>query len=121
MAADLTALAARLRAIPLLGAVIAKEAAPRVLAIAQSTAQAGTTPDGVAWAPRKQDGKPALPKAASALSVRTEGDVVVLVLSGVYVYQQKKRAILPGFGLGVPSKIADAIRDVARAVLARPA
>lgn len=120
MAADLASLAARLRALPSIGPQIAKAAAADVLAEAQATAAAGTTPTGEAWAPRK-DGARALPKAATALSVRVDGDVIVLVLDGVYVYQQKKRPILPTFGLGVPPKIAAAIRDASRAVLTRTA
>lgn len=115
----LTALAARLRAIPSLGEAIATEAAAGVLEAAQGTAAAGTTPDGEEWAPRKLDGARALPNAASALSVRTDRDVIVLVLSGVYVYQHRKRRILPGFGLGVPPRITEAVEAAARKVIAR--
>ncbi len=115
----LNALIERLRAIPSLGPVIAREAAPAVLAAAQATADAGTTPEGEAWAPRKSDGARALAKASSALSVRVDEDVIVLVLSGTYVYAQRTRRILPGVGLGIPPRITAIITAKAREVLAR--
>lgn len=115
----LTRLAARLRAVPALGPAIAAAAAPAVLVAARATAAAGMTPDGKAWAPRKADGGRALADASSALDVRTEGDVIVLELTGVYVYHQATRRILPSSGLAVPPALLDAIRTAARALLER--
>jgi hypothetical protein len=43
---------------------------------------------------------------------------VVLVLSGVYVYHQRKRPILPSSGK-VPPPIAEALTAAARRVIAR--
>lgn len=116
---QLTTLASRLRAIPSLGATIAREAAPDVLAAAKSTADAGTTPEGKAWAPRKKDGGRALAHAADAITVRAVGDVIEIVLSGVNVYQQAKRRILPERGKTLPSQIVNAILSKARAVIVR--
>jgi hypothetical protein len=117
---QLSALAARLRAIPTLGPEIARAAAPGVLEAVQKTAAEGTTPDGNAWAPRKKDGARALVNAAAALSVRVVGDVVIVVLSGVNVFQQKRRNILPTYVKDIPKPLLDAIRTAAVAVLARP-
>lgn len=119
MAADLAALIARLRALPYAGDTIAAEAAPLVLEASQATADAATAPDGTPWAVRKKDGKRALPNAAGALSVSSSGDVIYLMLSGVYVYAQRRRPILPVSGQGIPKRIVDVIRAKAREVLSR--
>ncbi len=120
--AALTALAARLRALSTIGVAIAREAAPLILEEAKKTAAAGTTPDGTPWKPRKADGARALVNAAAALSVRTYEDVVLLVLSGVNVYQQKTRPIIPmKLSDGVPTAMAEAVRTAARRVMSRSA
>ncbi len=115
----LSSLAERLRAIPTLGPAIAAEAAPSCQAIARETAAAGTTPEGAAWAPRKKDGQRALVNAADAVTARAEGSSVVLVLSGVNVYHQKTRRILPDPNVGIPDRYRDAIRAAAVRVIGR--
>jgi hypothetical protein len=117
----LHALALKLRAIPTLGPKIAAAAAPGVLAAAKVTANAGTTPEGTPW-PEKKGGGRALPHAADALSVRVDGDHIVLSLTGPAVYHQKggrvpERRILPDGGAGIPPHIRKPIADAARAVL----
>lgn len=113
---QLSALAARLRAIPSLGPEIAKAAAPDVLAANRATAYAGTTPDGAAWAPTKK-GKRALVHAADALSVRVIGDVIILVLSGINVFHNRRRRIVPSRGTALPANYRDAIFAAARRVI----
>ncbi len=117
-AAALTSLAARLRAIPTLGDAIAKGAAPDLLALNKGSADAGTTPDGKSWAPTKK-GKRALVHAADALTVQVVGDVVYLVLSGINVFHNAKRRIVPFKGIGFPPSYRDAIRSAAQRVLSR--
>ncbi len=114
----LSGLAARLRAIPSLGAEIAKEAAPGLLAANKATAAAGTSPDGKAWALTKQ-GKPALVNAANALTTRVVGDVVYLVLSGVNVFHNATRRILPFKGIDLPASFRAAVVSAAIRVLSR--
>ncbi len=114
----LSSLAARLRAIPTLGAAIAQEAAPALLAANKASAGAGTSPDGKAWAPTKK-GERALVRAADALSVSVVGDVVYLVLSGVNVFHNATRRILPYKGIELPASYREAIRSAAVRVLGR--
>ncbi len=123
-------LIATLRAFDAVGADIATDALPAVLAAARATAAAGTTPEGEAWAPTKADGKPALPNAAGAISAVVSGmtkAVITLVLKGVYVFHQRskskgkkglpRREILPM--VDVPEAIASAIRASVQRVVAR--
>ena len=124
MSVDLSTLAARLRGLKDAGTAIASEAAPGILEEAKRTAAAGTTPTGDAWAPRKADGARAMPNAASGLSVRAEGDVVVLTLGAPYVFNQKKRPIIPYAGSsskysGIPEGMKRAIGDAAGRVIGR--
>ncbi len=114
----LTGLAARLRALPKLGAEIAKEAAPGLLAANVATARAGTTAAGAPWAPTKK-GKRALVHAADALSARVVGDVVYLVLSGINVFHNATRRILPYRGVDLPAPYRDAVKAAAVRVLER--
>ncbi len=114
----LTALAARLRSVETLGAKIASEVAPAFLAIAKSTASAGTTPDGKPWAKRKADGQRALVNAASAITVSAVGDLVWLILSGVNVFHNATRRILPSV-TAIPEAYREATRKAARRVIGR--
>ncbi len=103
---------------PNLGHEIAQEAAPALLALNKASANAGTSPDGKAWAPTKK-GKKALVRAADALSVRVVGDVVYLVLSGINVFHNASRRILPYRGIALPASYGAACRAAAARVLAR--
>ncbi len=113
---QLSALAAKFRGLTKVGAAIAADAAPECLAIAKATVAAGTTPDGSPWAPRKSDGGRALVNAAAAITARAVGDVVWLVLSGVNVFHNKTRRILPSAG-NLPEAYRVAIRKSAQRVI----
>jgi hypothetical protein len=98
---------------------VAKTAAPLVEAANRQTAAAGTSPDGVAWAPRKKDGTAALQNAAAAVEAVSVGPKVRLRLVGtstgnqrVQAIQNHARPILPSTGrLGKP--ITSAITEAA--------
>lgn len=118
MAADdaLAAFIERVRKLGTLGEDAAKLAAPLVEKAMKRTAAAGTTPDGEAWAPRKDGGR-ALVNAADALSAEAVGSVVVGKLDGVEVVHNRgtkrmpRRQILPSLGAGIPRNIADALTE----------
>jgi len=117
---QLTALAARLRDVPQLGNEIAKEAAPSLLSLNKASAAAGTTPMGEQWAPTKQ-GKRALVHAADAITASVVGDVIFLVLSGINVFHNRRRRIVPSKGTALPPGYRDAIFAAARRVIERAA
>ena len=134
MAAEaLSALSAKLRALPAVGVEIASAAAPGVLAAAKAHASAGTTPDGAPWAPRKakSGGGRALVNAAAAITVETARDVIFLwIRDKVHVAHQFKvgpgyeaRKILPDVKAGdaVPKSYVEAIRSAAVRVIGRVA
>lgn len=130
----LDTLAEKLRELDDVGVAIATEARAEVEAAARATAAAGTAPDGSAWKPTKEGGKP-LAGAAGAISAVVSGTtraVITLILRGHYVVHHfgrkgaKKgtglpaREILPDPRKGnVPQAITDAIRNAAQRVLAR--
>lgn len=60
------------------------EVARAVEAHLRSTAAAGTTPDGEAWAPKKHEGGRALPDAASAITLKPQGTVLLIKLGYPY-------------------------------------
>jgi hypothetical protein len=99
---------------------VAKIAAPQVQAVVQASASKGTTPDGTAWAPKK-DGSPALVNAAAAVECRALGTVVQLRLVGtptgsqkVQAIQNHTRGILPDRGKAIPLPIVGALTKAAR-------
>ncbi len=114
----LASLAAKLKAIPSLGAEIARAVAPDLLALNKASAAAGMTSDGKPWAPTKK-GERALVRAADALSVTVVGDAIVLILSGINVFHNKTRPIIVDTAAGLPKAYGDAIQKTASAVLAR--
>lgn len=79
----------------------------------RATAAAGTTPDGAAWAPKKDGGR-ALANAAAAISVRAVGTVILARLRFPESIHHKgtkrlpKRQILPEGEL--PANVAEAIK-----------
>lgn len=87
------------------------------------TLEAGQTPDGVAWAPRKKDGGRVYKNAAQRIEVKAYGDLVRGVLRGPEVYGHfgwnttEPRPMIPDLGNGIPANIAKAITDSARKVL----
>lgn len=96
----------------------AKRAAPIVERVAKATADAGTTPDGQAWAPKKGGGR-ALERASDAISVNATGTVVRVTLSGVNVlhnygtHRLPQREIIPSRRDDLPESYARAIEDAA--------
>jgi hypothetical protein len=92
---------------------MAKEAAPLVEAALKATAAAGTDPDGKAWKPKKDGGR-ALPDAADAVSVTTNGKVLTITVTGGEAAQQsfRIRQLLPKKKL--PKAVLDALREGAR-------
>lgn len=98
----------------------AAEAVPDVLAAAQATANAGTTPEGNPWEPKKKGGR-ALPNAAKAITVHATGSVITITLAPPYTFHQygvgestPQRQIIPSGVL--PAGIARALqRAVERA------
>jgi hypothetical protein len=97
-------------------ATLAKDAAPiaaqHVEAQLRSTAGAGQAPDGTPW-PATAEGARALKNAASAIAVRATGTVVLIVLSGHYVFHHfgagvPRRQIIPQGSM--PKRIGDAVR-----------
>ncbi len=95
-----------------------RQAAPAAAAAMQdalrATAAAGTTPDGAAWEPRKKDGARALAKAASAITVRAVGTVLLAKLPFPYSMHDAghghapKRQILPSGS--PPAAVLEAIK-----------
>lgn len=103
------------------------ESVPLVLAEAQRTARAGTTPDGVAW-PAKKGGGQALVHAADAVRARALGSVIEVSLAGTSSGDTQAQAvqnygtgriparqIIPAGGDGrIPAGYAAAIAEGAR-------
>ena len=115
----LSALIARFRSLGRLPADAAKLAAPLVEEAVKATAAAGTTPDGKAWAPRKDGGRP-LVHAADALSAKAVGSTIVVTLTGPEVFHNagnghvEKRQILPDGGAGLPKNVAAALTKASK-------
>lgn len=122
--AALQAFIARVRALGTLPAQAAAIAAPLVEEEARATADAGTAPDGKAWAEKKGGGR-ALANAAGALTARAVGVAVVLTLKGAFVLHNlgkghaPKRQILPDGGAGLPANIARALRRASEIAFTR--
>jgi hypothetical protein len=128
----LDALEASLRSFDGIGVAIAKDALPAVEAAARSTAEAGTDPSGVAWAPTK-DGRAALPNAAAVLRAVVSGTtqaLITLVMPRAYQFHQAsknrsakrglpRRVILPNVDTGIPDGIRDALLASAARVAGR--
>lgn len=88
----------------------APEAAEATRAELTRSLNAGKSPDGAAWAPRKADGGRAYAGAADALSVTASGNIIVADITGPEVYGHrgvrgaKPRRMLPSGG--IPSSLA---------------
>lgn len=79
----------------------------------KATANAGTSPDGEAWAPRKDGGR-AMAGAASHITVSVQGTSIVIALKGPDVFHhygvrgEPRRNVIP---VGtMPYKLGDAVR-----------
>lgn len=106
----------RLRKLPRLAREAAPDVARAVERELRSQVSAGIGPDGKAWKPT-QDGRVPLRGAASALSVRAVGNVVLATVSGPYALHHRgwvrggvRRAILPS--TRAPEAVTRAVRVV---------
>lgn len=121
--AALAAFAASLRAMSGRMADVAREAAPELERVIKTTAAAGTDPNGNPW-PSKRDGGRALPNAANAISASANDNVVIVKLTGPYVYHHTStgkdaRRILPDSGAEMPDAIVNALDEARRRVFER--
>ena len=96
----------------------ARLAAPIIEGVAKASASAGITPDGTAWAPKKEGGR-ALVNAAAAITVKAFGTVVQVKLEGINVLQNygthriPAREIIPSRRNEMPDSYASAIQESA--------
>lgn len=79
----------------------------------KATASAGTSPDGVPWAPTKT-GERALENAADEITVRVAGETIIVELKGNSVWwHYGTRGVAPRQVIpvrGIPLKLGQAIR-----------
>jgi hypothetical protein len=80
--AELDAMIAKIRRIPQIAKRAAPDVAVAVRAVVLETINAGTTPEGEAWAPRKEDGARPLAGAARALKVAPIGTRIFFRIAG---------------------------------------
>ena len=94
-------------------------AAEKLGELVARTAAAGTSPDGEAWAPRKEGGR-AMVNAAAHVSARAYGDVVRITLRGPDVFHQfgtrgePRRAVIPESGAAMPASVAQVLEQASR-------
>jgi hypothetical protein len=107
----------KLRALRVLPQLAAAEAAPRIEQALKTTAAAGTTPSGEAWAPRK-DGSRALANAAQAVTATAAEATVHVRLEGTSTgdakaqgIQNAKRRIIPQNGEPLPEAVSKAAHE----------
>lgn len=125
MSNALDAIISRVRALRDVATEAAKEAAPLVEAAVKSTATAGTSPSGQAWAPKKEGGR-RLVHAADAVSASTKGVTVSVKLTGPEVFHQfskggrlPKSEIIPTYGEALPTRVAEACAEGAKRAFVR--
>lgn len=105
-----------LRSISKLDERAATIAAPLLESALKATANAGTTPDGQPWAPRKKDGGRAMAGAASAISAGASGDTVRVTLRGPEVFWHfgergaPRRQVIPDGGGEMPAVVSDVLK-----------
>ena len=106
-----------------LGSKIAAKAAPHLEEALKANLSAGVSPEGQAWAPRKENGGRAYAKAASKLDVKALGDLVKVTVTGPEVYGHfgaggmPVRKMIPDGGDGVPKVVAEALQKGAEEAL----
>jgi hypothetical protein len=99
---------------------VARRAAPLVEAAIQKTAAAGTTPLGQEWKRTKKGTRP-LQHAASRISARATGRLVLVTLTGPDVFHHRgskrnpRRQVLPD-GASTPKAVYEACIEAARRV-----
>lgn len=115
--AELERMIARIKSIPGIAKRAAPDAAEAVVEALQRSAAAGTTPEGQAWAPRKDDGGRPLVGAEKALRGAAVGTRVFVRLEGHVARHHRgiarggvERRLLPE--KGITPEIGKAIREV---------
>lgn len=120
--AELDSMIERLRTLagPDVARRVASKAAPGVDKALKTTANAGKTSEGKAWAPKKDGGRP-LVHAADAIATKSAGNMVIATLSGPTVFHhygaggKPQRPVLPDNGT-VPPGVRKAVLEAASAV-----
>jgi hypothetical protein len=115
--AELEAMIAKIRSIPGLARRAAPDVADAVRAELVRTIEAGTTPAGVPWQPRQDDGGKPLAEAVKALRVAPIGTRIFCLVRGHIARHHLGRArggiyrnVLPI--KGIPAPMVKAIRGV---------
>ncbi|HYG68649.1 MAG TPA: hypothetical protein VD838_13355 [Anaeromyxobacteraceae bacterium] len=115
--AELERMIERIRAVPGIAKRAAPDAAEAVREALARTAAAGTTPEGQAWAPRKDDGGRPLVGAEQALRAAAVGTRIFIRLEGHVARHHRgiarggvERRLLPE--KGITPAIGKAIREV---------
>lgn len=106
---------AKVRALGSLAIAAARDAAPRLEAVARASAASGTTPDGKAWKARQSGNGPLLKNAPAAITAAVGIAVVVLIVRGHHFFHTTGRGatlrkIIPLPGDPLPRPYVDAIR-----------
>lgn len=107
---------AKVRALGSLAIAAARDAAPRLEAVARASAASGTTPEGKAWKARQSGGNgPLLKNAPAAITAAVGIAVVVLIVRGHHFFHTTGRGsplrkIIPLPGDPLPRPYVDAIR-----------
>ena len=102
------------------GARVAARAAPLVDAEIKRTAAAGRAPDGHAWKPKVDGGRP-LQNAAAHIQTRAMGNLIVTTLEGPTVFHhlglggKPTRQVIPDSG-NVPPGVEKAVTEAAMSV-----
>lgn len=92
-----------------IAARVAAKAAPLVDEALKKTIRAGTTPAGAAWAPMKRGGGRPLANAASQVTTKASGAMIVATLTGPAVFHDQgtahapRRQVLPETGETPPA------------------
>lgn len=114
MSGELSELIRRVKRIPGLAVRAAPAVAEAVDASVRADLAAGRSPEGEAWAPRKQDGGRRLPNAAAnAIVTRAIGTTIVQKTAGHYWAHNRGTSHVPRSGIipqRITPKLADAIR-----------
>lgn len=105
-------------------ATIAVEGAAALKAALTQTLDAGTTPEGVPWAPRKGGGQ-AYANASAALQSQAFGPLIRVSITGPEAWghygtgRMPSRQMLPDAGSGIPASASKALQDAAITVFDR--
>lgn len=103
------------------GEETAKRAAVTMQRALTATLAAGTTPEGHAWKPKKDGGRP-YEHAAQHITTAATGTLVVTTLRGPDVFGHKgtnripRRQMLPDAGAAIPASVERALTEAARQV-----